>query len=239
VYVLAISASTDQTSIALSKGASVLRVKAWSRSPGKSDELILNIKRLLERAKIIPAQLNMVAVDKGPGSFTGCRNGVNVARTMSYTLDIPIFAAYSLDILAEGARAKLPTRKRAKFLTLLNAHKSLTYGRLYEIEKRKLHSRSVVKAWTVNELVSELEAGTKIYGDIDKEIKKTLKEAGAVVSARNRLNFPQASVLAEMAARSQVSSAEEALLSTWAEVEPAYIRSPDAVEKLESIRSNV
>src|SRR4051812_31966135 len=95
---LAFTTSTNRGSVALTDGARVWK-KQWTRSGQHSEILTPSIKKILTSAKIKPRDLEAIAVDKGPGSFTGCRLAVNVARTMAYTLGIPIFTESSLTII--------------------------------------------------------------------------------------------------------------------------------------------
>jgi tRNA threonylcarbamoyladenosine biosynthesis protein TsaB len=229
MYVLALTISTDEGSLALSKNKFVIGQKAWSRTAQHTDVLVLNIKKILERSKITQQNLSLIAVDRGPGSFTGCRMAVNVARALAYSLSIPIYSTHSLDIIAESARESLPRKKKVTFLALLNAHKSLTYGRQYEFDGPSNSCRALtdVNAWSLNEILRLTTQGTKVFGDIDKNIKRMLIENGVIFSARKKLNFPQASVLATMADKSEFRS--------WSEIEPSYIRSPDVVEKFKTM----
>lgn len=54
---------------------------------------------LLERNNIKPNDLNKIAVCIGPGSFTGTRIGVTIAKTLAYSLNIPIVSLTSIDLV--------------------------------------------------------------------------------------------------------------------------------------------
>lgn len=68
-----------------------------------SDWIIPKIDFFLKRARWTPGTLDAVAVDVGPGSFTGARIGLTVARTLGQGLEIPLIGVPSLDIMAAGA----------------------------------------------------------------------------------------------------------------------------------------
>ena len=58
------------------------------------------IDKILKDNNIIPSDLNKIAVCIGPGSFTGTRIGVTIAKTLAYTLNIDIVKLSSLDLVA-------------------------------------------------------------------------------------------------------------------------------------------
>lgn len=65
-----------------------------------STKLIPTIKALLDENNLLPSDLSEIIVVNGPGSFTGVRLGVTVAKTMAYLLNIPIKTVTSLQVLA-------------------------------------------------------------------------------------------------------------------------------------------
>ena len=64
-----------------------------------SVETMPAIVSLLKNNKIEAKDLNKIAVCIGPGSFTGTRIGVTIAKTLSYLLNIPIVSLTSLDLV--------------------------------------------------------------------------------------------------------------------------------------------
>ncbi len=58
------------------------------------------IKKVLEINKLKPKDLEQIEVINGPGSFTGVRIGVTIAKTLAYTLNIPIKTISSLEAYA-------------------------------------------------------------------------------------------------------------------------------------------
>jgi len=65
--------------------------------------LLPTIDQLLKDVSWTPGALKKIVVAKGPGSFTGIRIGVSVAKTLAYTLKIPLYAVSSLAMLAYNA----------------------------------------------------------------------------------------------------------------------------------------
>ncbi|NQY81103.1 MAG: tRNA (adenosine(37)-N6)-threonylcarbamoyltransferase complex dimerization subunit type 1 TsaB [Candidatus Caenarcaniphilales bacterium] len=66
---------------------------------GKSSELIQNIKEHFIAANQNVHEINLLAVNIGPGSFTGIRNALSIVKTLSLELKIPVFISNSFDLL--------------------------------------------------------------------------------------------------------------------------------------------
>ena len=63
------------------------------------------LEHLLEQLGLVPGDLGIVAVDIGPGLFTGLRVGLAAAKGLAQSLDLGVMGATSLDILTAGAAA--------------------------------------------------------------------------------------------------------------------------------------
>ena len=227
---LSFTTSTDSGSVAVMKGDRIFK-KSWNRTTQHSETLTLAIQSTLKKASLKPLALDVIAVDKGPGSFTGARMAVNVAKTMSYILNIPIFAETSLRILAEGAA---PLHKGPIFC-LLNAHKALLYAQLFisnennEIELVHGSPWEKPRALPLTDILSQIDEKTLVIGDIPPTDFSQIREKGSRLIKKASLQTPQAAVLAQMAKRNNRQNA--AAFVTWSKVEPSYIRVPDVVEK--------
>ena len=73
-----------------------------------SDWIIPRIDVLLSRLGWSAKSLSAVVVDVGPGSFTGVRIGLTVAKTLGHSLGIPLIGIPSLDVLAAGFKKLSP-----------------------------------------------------------------------------------------------------------------------------------
>ena len=69
-------------------------------TPSQSKLLIPIIEELLNNQELTLKNINEVIAVNGPGSFTGVRLGVTVAKTISYCLNIPLKSISSIDLIA-------------------------------------------------------------------------------------------------------------------------------------------
>ncbi len=105
--ILGIDTVTHACSVALS-GANDTIVERYKVEPkGHSDSLLNMLDELLYDVGISIKDLDAVAVDTGPGSFTGIRIGLGVAQGIALGLHVPILGVSSLEVLAEGVDSKI------------------------------------------------------------------------------------------------------------------------------------
>ncbi len=62
------------------------------------------ITKLMNEVGIQPNQLDRVVVANGPGSYTGVRIGVTTAKTLAWSLQIPVVGVSSLALMAQAGR---------------------------------------------------------------------------------------------------------------------------------------
>ncbi len=103
-HILCIETGTTTCSVALSNGNEVLDIiETHDINNNHAKNLSHFIDVLLERQNTQASKLSAVAVSKGPGSYTGLRIGVSVAKGICYGANIPLIAVGSLNSIAQGA----------------------------------------------------------------------------------------------------------------------------------------
>ncbi len=78
---------------------------------GKNDHsktLMVEIEALLKRNEIGASDLTEIIVGEGPGSYTGVRIGVVVAKTLAFSLNIPLYKVSSLEVIASSRNGVVP-----------------------------------------------------------------------------------------------------------------------------------
>jgi tRNA threonylcarbamoyladenosine biosynthesis protein TsaB len=84
----------------LHSGTAVLSEQGWYGRNTQTIELTPAIDTMLRRAEIEAAELEAIAVALGPGSYTGLRVGLSVAKGLALANQTPLIGVPTLDIVA-------------------------------------------------------------------------------------------------------------------------------------------
>lgn len=101
--ILAIDTATRTASIALYSNTGILAEESWRSKNNHSVEVMPTIARLVERQGCTMRDLSGIAVSLGPGSFTGLRIGMSIAKGLCLGLEIPIIGVPTLQVAAYAA----------------------------------------------------------------------------------------------------------------------------------------
>lgn len=104
MLLLALDTATATTTVALLDSDRPIAERHLA-SASHSRTLLPAIEELLRDAGRTPRSLEAIAVGRGPGSFTGVRIGVTLAKSLAYALNIPLVGVSTLRALAHNVRA--------------------------------------------------------------------------------------------------------------------------------------
>src|SRR5690625_586657 len=104
--ILAIDTSNEALGIALSQEHEVIAEFVSVSKKKHSERLMPAIVQMMENADIKPEDLSKIIVAKGPGSYTGVRIGLSIAKTMAWSLKIPIVGISSLETISLQAQGR-------------------------------------------------------------------------------------------------------------------------------------
>ena len=96
---LFISTYSDIITIGLLNDGKEITKKEKESHRGHSELIVPTIDEILIENNLTPKDLNEIIVVSGPGSFTGVRLGITVAKTLAYTLNIPIKEITSIEAI--------------------------------------------------------------------------------------------------------------------------------------------
>ena len=201
---LAIDTATRLASLALYNAEGVLAETTWRSRENHTVELTPQIVRLLDTAGVEKHQLTAIGIALGPGSFTGLRVGMSVAKGLAFGSRIPLIGVPTLDAIAHAhVWQALP------LWVVLSAGRGRYSVARYAARRgaaKRVGDYALVDNAGLVDLVCQLGEGEKTVraffcGDVDQGIVKSLDEklgAGAVF-ASPALNFRRAAFLAELA----------------------------------------
>ncbi len=184
--ILNIETSTEVCSVTLSQNGLTLFKKESLEGLNHSSVLTVFIEELFKENNIQPNKLNAVAVSKGPGSYTGLRIGVSVAKGLCYGLNIPLISANSLEVLGIYAsqnpeKYTFPNNeKQVLFCPMIDARRMEVYTALYNSNGEEIRQ---VSAEIIDEnFLADLLKTHKIlfFGNGAKKCTGILKHENAV-----------------------------------------------------------
>ncbi|MFH1259587.1 MAG: tRNA (adenosine(37)-N6)-threonylcarbamoyltransferase complex dimerization subunit type 1 TsaB [Elusimicrobiota bacterium] len=225
---LALDSTTASLSLAILEREDVLAEKNIPAALNHSQYIFPEMEKLFRKSKTKLSELSFLAVNNGPGSFTGIRVGLTVAKTLAQCLKIPLISFSSLDILAFRC---LPWA--GCICPLIDALRREIYSAVYLNDKKISDYYLGDFSGLLGKEKALLEKdGLLFTGPAavihQKEIEKQF--AGKKISfADSRLSLPRAPVLGLMAYRRFL--AEKISKNSYREVLPLYIRRPYAEEK--------
>jgi tRNA threonylcarbamoyladenosine biosynthesis protein TsaB len=89
-YILCIETSSGYCSVALSYGNTLVSQAIENQKNKAADKLNLLVDTVMNESKLTFKELDAIAISGGPGSYTGLRIGVSVAKGLAYALKIPL-----------------------------------------------------------------------------------------------------------------------------------------------------
>lgn len=153
--------------------------EAWQR---QSEYMILELDKLFTKYGISKDDISDVIVAKGPGSYTGVRIAITIAKTIATALDAKLYAVSSLRVLKDGARPSI---------CLINARSGRSYIGVYENTKTILEDQ-IMKNEDVLKYIEEHPeysvCGETKYLGIDGVVSNNIQEMLSLKESLDSLN---------------------------------------------------
>jgi tRNA threonylcarbamoyladenosine biosynthesis protein TsaB len=222
VIVLGIETATTQVGCALGGVEGVLGSFHAVRGRRHAEILTPAIEFVCRQAGVGLHEVRAVAVDVGPGLFTGLRVGIAAAKAVAMALRVPMLGLPSLDLVA------FPLRCSPRLIVaVLDARRGEVFHAFYRQVPGGVQRLGGYELSSPDDLASELMArgeeclvvgdGALRYADVLGEISHV--ELGTVGTA-----YPTASALVELA---HPRALREEFVQPW-ELQPLYLRTADA-----------
>ena len=216
---LAIDTSTETASLAIIQENRVLAELTWHCQQNHSVELMPNINRLLEQSGASLKALSGVIVARGPGSFNGLRVGVSTAKSLAFSLGVPLAGISTLEAAAyQYAEVGFPV------CPIFNAGRGEIAAAICQRKDNLWHQVIAEHITTVDKLCSQITTKTIFCGDVAvsllEQIKEKLGRKAIIPPPASRLR--RAAFLAEIG----IKRLEAGDCDQPATLQPIYLRRP-------------
>ena len=223
---LAIDTATRTISLALHDGQRVVAETSWLTANHHTVELTPGIERMFNQAGIGPTDLQAIAVAIGPGSYTGLRIGLGVAKGLALSVGAELIGLPTPDILAAAQGSPL---EEERLCVLLQAGRDRVLGALYDWRDGRWcpSEQAFIATWP--ELVTRLDATpTRIVGELDKVGRAALVAGSKQLSVLDgAISLRRAGYLAELGwQRLRQGQTDES-----ASLAPLYLFNPDGSKR--------
>lgn len=220
MLILGIETATEQIGVALGGHEGVIACFELARGRRHAEILTPAIEFVCAQADIGLEELGLIAVDVGPGLFTGMRVGIAAAKALALALRLPMIGLSSLDLLA------FPHRRSDRVIVpVVDARKGEVFWAMYRQVPGGLQQVASPQVGPVDELVAEMMARSQevlCIGDGAHRYRDEILD-GYHCEIADDLH-PSAAPLVQLAHA-------QALREEWvtpSEIVPLYLRPPDA-----------
>lgn len=212
--ILTFDTSLDKTYVTLSSDEKMLACEVIENHDEKyhSAFLIPALVSILKRNNLTMQEIDVIGTNAGPGSFTGIRACVTVARVIAQQIDAPLVGVSSLEILSRINKSDKKT------VLVLDARKKQYYTAVYEKGKEL----SAPKLTDTDEVLNLDFSDAVVISD--KSAAEFLKENGIDSFVYTSLKENLGKYLNEIVAERVKSAPKEDFL--WGKLKPLYLQAP-------------
>jgi tRNA threonylcarbamoyladenosine biosynthesis protein TsaB len=231
MLILSIETATQSVGVALANEQGVVAHLEVRQGRRHAETVVPAVEQLLAHAEASMADITRIAVDVGPGLFTGLRVGVATAKAYALALDVPIVAISSLELVAyEVAPLLLHAASNTGNPSLQNG--AVRFGCVIDARRKELYSARFEASMVNGQLLCKQSISTFVAKPSD--VREAFSAAGISVVAGDGATVypgafegfalvagsPRASVLSERALLVEGIAADD--------IELDYVRAPDA-----------
>ena len=173
MYTVLLDSSNTNLSVGLARDNLLLENISYEAWQQQSEYMIPELNKLLEKYSVKKEEISAVMVAKGPGSYTGVRIAITIAKTMAVALGCKLYAVSSLRVQKDG---KNPS------ICLINARSGRSYIGVYEGNETLLEDQ-IMKNDEVLKYIAD-HPSYSVCGDV-KYLGLEVKETNNVLEMLN------------------------------------------------------
>lgn len=198
---LGIDTSNQPLSIAIMNDEELLIEQVANVPINHSVRAMSTIEQIFKAIDYTPNQIDAIAVSEGPGSYTGVRIGVTIAKTLAWTLNKPLYGVSSLEVLATS-HYSIESKIVCSFI---DARRNNVYAGIYKVEKGQV-SQVILRDghYSFKELLdhlAEIESPIWVNSPDYQQYRELISEEQLqkMISLPPMFNVPRASQLIQLA----------------------------------------
>ncbi len=170
---IAIDTATDRASLALHDGFRLRVEHTWEAPRRHTVELTPRLADAMQRLGLRYDKLSGVAVTTGPGSFTGLRVGVSVAKGLAVAQRLPLVGVPTLDVVAAGQG-----RDRRQLAAVVQAGRGRISVAMYRWQFGAWRGQEEPRLTTWASLVEEIAEPTLFCGEVGEAGARLISDLG-------------------------------------------------------------
>jgi tRNA threonylcarbamoyladenosine biosynthesis protein TsaB len=221
VLILGIESATAQVGCAIGGHEGVLASAQSTRAKRHAEILTPQIDFVRRQARIELREISVVAIDVGPGLFTGLRVGIASGMAIAHALGVPMIGVVSLDLLA------FPVRFTSRLVVAaIDARRGELFHAFYRTVPGGMQRMTEYAVGTPDDLASEILAHSEeilMVGDGALRYHEVFDGLRKVEIADHGFAYPSADALVQLA---HAQALREQFVKPW-EIQPLYLRKPD------------
>lgn len=221
MLILGIETATERVSVAIGGHEGVIGSFEITKGRRHAETLVPAIEFTCRQAGIDLAEISVVAVDVGPGLFTGMRVGLASGKAIAQALRIPMIGISSLDLLA------FPCRHTDRVVVpVIDARKGEVFYAMYKQVPGGIQQVAEPQVGPIDDVVADLMARNQdalLVGDGARRYSEDILDGFHCEIGGDA--YPSAGPLVQLAHA-------KALREDWVQardIEPVYLRAPDAL----------
>lgn len=231
--VLAINTSSYRLGVVILQSGTVTGIHETYVKKNQSTRAMPAIEKLMEDVQMKPTEIDKIVVAEGPGSFTGIRIGVTIAKTMAWALDVPIIGVSTLQALAY--QAEQPTDLIVPFF---DARRARVYTGAYMMKDGEITSVIKDQNIAMEEWLEQLNETNKTITFLSPDIEmyqakiEELFRSRAVIPNKiyHRVNPLHVALAGETGSQKDVHTFEPEYLRI-AEAEKKWLEEQEAMKR--------
>ena len=221
MLILGIESATAQVGCAIGGHEGVLASCHSARSRRHAESLAPQIEFALSQARVEIDDISIVAVDVGPGLYTGLRVGISTAMATAFGLGVPMVGVSSLDLVAFPLR-----HTRRLIAAAVDARRGELFTAFYQPVPGGVQRVNEPRVVSPDDLYGDLQAASTevlLVGDGALRYRDLFSGMTKIELGDQNLAYPSARSLVALA---HAKAMREEFVQP-SEIEPLYLRHPD------------